>query len=91
MKQLEEITRLYRQRAEEADRKLSDLQQRIYRISMLRLLLFAAGVAGLIVFRHENWAVLAGIALVTFVPFILLVKYHNRLFRQKDYAEKCAR
>ena len=88
MKQLEEITRLYRKRAEEADRKLSDLQQRIYRISMLRLLLFAAGVAGLIVFRHENWAVLAGIALVTFVPFILLVKYHNRLFRQKDYAEK---
>ena len=32
----------------------------------------------------------AGIALVTLLPFILLIKYHNNLFRRKDYQEKRA-
>lgn len=31
---------------------------------------------------------LTGIALVTLLPFILLIKYHNRLFHRKDYLEK---
>lgn len=88
MKQIEETARIYRQRAEEAGRRLARIQGQIYRTSMLRLLLFVAGVAGLITFRHEGWAVLAGTALVTFVPFAGLIKYHNRLFRQKDHAEK---
>lgn len=33
---------------------------------------------------------LTGIALVTLLPFILLIKYHNRLFHRKDYLEKKA-
>lgn len=31
---------------------------------------------------------ISGIAAITFIPFLLLVKLHNRLFRQKDYLEK---
>ena len=56
----------------------------------LRLLLFVAGIAGIIYFWTESWAVLTGIALVTLLPFILLIKYHNRLFHRKDYLEKKA-
>ena len=88
METIETIINGYRARMQQADRTLDSLQRRIYRISTLRLLLFAAGVAGLIVLRSESWAVLAGIALVTFVPFVGLIKYHNRLFARKDYLEK---
>ena len=47
-----------------------------------------AGIAGIIYFWTESWSVLTGIALVTLLPFILLIKYHNRLFHRKDYLEK---
>ena len=88
METIETIINGYRARMQQADRALDSLQRRIYRISTLRLLLFAAGVAGLIVLRSESWTVLAGIALVTFVPFVGLIQYHNRLFARKDYLEK---
>ena len=88
METIETIINGYRARMQQADRALDSLQRRIYRISTLRLLLFAAGVAGLIALRSESWAVLTGIALVTFVPFVGLIQYHNRLFARKDYLEK---
>ena len=88
MESIENIKSTYRRIADEAQQKLNKVQRQIYRIGTLRLLLFIAGVAGLICFRAENWTVLAGIALVTLLPFILLIKYHNRLFHRKDYLEK---
>ena len=88
MESIENIKSTYRRIADEAQQKLNKVQRQIYRIGTLRLLLFIAGVAGLICFRAENWTVLAGIALVTLLPFILLLKYHNRLFHRKDYLEK---
>lgn len=88
MENIENIKSTYHRIADEAQQGLNKVQQQIYRIGTLRLLLFVAGVAGLIYFRAESWAVLAGIALVTFLPFILLIKYHNRLFHRKDYLEK---
>ena len=90
MNSIEEISAAYRHIEEEARRKLNRVQQQIYRIGTLRLVLFIAGVAGIIYFRAESWAVWAGIALITLLPFILLVKYHNRLFYKKDYLEKKA-
>ena len=88
MDSIENIKSAYRRIADEAQQELNKVQQQIYRIGTLRLLLFVAGVAGIIYFRAESWAVLAGIALVTLLPFILLIKYHNRLFYRKDYLEK---
>lgn len=88
MESIENIKSTYRHIADEAQQQLNKVQRQIYRIGTLRLLLFIAGVAGLICFRAESWAVLAGIALVTLLPFILLIKYHNRLFHRKDYLEK---
>lgn len=88
MDSIEDIRNRYARIAEEAKRKLNKVQQQIYRIGTLRLLLFVAGVVGIIYFWSENWMVLAGIAVVTLLPFVLLIKYHNRLFYKKDYLEK---
>lgn len=88
MKTIKEIETIYSNMVKESQQKLSKVQQQIYRIGTLRLLLFVAGVAGIIYFWSENWIVLGGIAFVTLLPFILLIKYHNRLFYQKDYLEK---
>ena len=88
MDAIDKISTIYRNTAEEARQKLNKIQQKIYRIGTLRLLLFVAGVTGIIYFRSESWSTLAGIALVTLLPFLLLVKCHNRLFHRKDYLEK---
>lgn len=88
MDTIDEIGKRYRERAEAAQRELSKVQRQIYRISTLRLLLFVAGAAGTIGFRHEGWAVAGGIALAALLPFVLLMKRHNRLFYRKDYLEK---
>ena len=72
----------------ESESKLAKVKQHIYRIGTLRLILFAAGIAGIIYFWDEGRLVIGGIAAITFIPFILLVKLHNRLFHQKDYLEK---
>ncbi len=88
MDAIDKISAIYRNTAEEARQKLNKIQQKIYRIGTLRLLLFVAGGTGNIYFRGESWSTLAGIALVTLLPFLLLVKCHNRLFHRKDYLEK---
>lgn len=88
MDAIDKIRAIYRNTAEEARQKLNKIQQKIYRIGTLRLLLFVAGVTGIIYFWSESWSTLAGIALVTLLPFLLLVKCHNRLFHRKDYLEK---
>ena len=90
MESIENIKSVYQRIEDEARCELNKVQQQIYRISTLRLLLFVAGIAGIIYFWTESWAVLTGIALVTLLPFILLIKYHNRLFHRKDYLEKKA-
>ena len=74
--------------AEEGRSELNKVQNKIYRIGSLRLLLFVAGIAGIIYFWSSGWIVLTGIIAVTLLPFILLIKYHNRLFHRKDYLEK---
>ena len=88
MNTINEITATYQRIAEEGRSELNKVQNNIYRIGSLRLLLFVAGIAGIIYFWSSGWIVLTGIITVTLLPFILLIKYHNRLFHQKDYLEK---
>lgn len=85
---LEETKASYHRIAEEARLELNKVQRQIYRIGTLRLLLFIAGLTGIIYFRAESWTFLGGIACVTLLPFLLLVKYHNRLFYRKEYLEQ---
>ena len=88
MEQLNLIIDTYQRIILESESQLAKVKRRIYRIGTLRLILFAAGVAGIIYFWSEGRLVISGIAAITFIPFLLLVKLHNRLFRQKDYLEK---
>lgn len=88
MEQVNLIIDTYQRIILESESKLAKVKQHIYRIGTLRLILFAAGIAGIIYFWDEGRLVIGGIAAITFIPFILLVKLHNRLFHQKDYLEK---
>lgn len=88
MNTIDKIGAAYRHTAQEARQELNKVQQQIYRISTLRLLLFVAGVAGIIYFRAESWTTIGSIALLTLLPFLLFIKRHNRLFHRKDYLEK---
>ena len=65
MESIENIKSVYQRIEDEARCELNKVQQQIYRISTLRLLLFVAGIAGIIYFRTESWSVLTGIALDT--------------------------
>lgn len=88
MKTIEEISATYRSISDKAKQELHKVQQQIYRIGTLRLLLFIAGIAGIIYFWAESWGIIIGIALVTLLPFILLIRHHSHLFQRKEYLEK---
>lgn len=84
---MQTIIEQYKQIITENQKKLSHIQQRIYRIGTVRLLLFVAGIAGAIYFRQEGWMVVVPIILVCLVPFLILMKVHDRLFYAKDYTQ----
>lgn len=88
MEHLIQITETYEDLILQTESQLKKVKQRIYRIGTLRLILFIAGMAGLIYFWSAGWLLITLAACVTFIPFLLLVKYHNRLFYEKDYLEK---
>lgn len=88
MEELNKIIETYRHIIEETEREVSKVKQRIYRVGTLRLALFIAGIAGVIHFWSAGSLIVAGVAAVTFLPFLFLVKLHDRLFRQKEYLEK---
>ena len=77
----------YTQRIDETLRQLSQTKTQINRISLLRVLLFVAGFAGLILFyRSGTWAIVLTVC-CTFLPFFILVKVHNRLYFHKEQLE----
>lgn len=88
MQNLETIKTGYRQRTVQAEENLKKVQQQIYRISLLRVVLFVGGITAAICLRHEGWILWGGALAVTMLPFLALVKYHNRLFHRKDHLEK---
>ena len=81
----------YAARMAEAENELGHLRQRIRCVSMLRLLFFVAGIAGIAVFWSAgNWKLAASVC-TTFIPFLILVKWHNRLFLRKEWMETVLR
>lgn len=88
MEKLSPIVATYQNIISETEQELSKLKQRIYRIGTLRLMLFVAGVVGIIHFWSLSNLIIAGIAAITFLPFLFLMKLHNRLFYRKEYLEK---
>lgn len=88
MEHLTQITATYENIVLETESQLKKVKQRIYRTGTLRLILFIAGIAGIIYFRSTGWEIISLVACATFIPFLLLVKLHNKLFHEKDYLEK---
>ena len=86
-----ELKAKYEQRIEQAEAELRQVKNKILRISTLRVLLFAAGIIGTIYFYQAGTPTICLTIAVTFVPFLALVKYHNRLFFRKDWLETCIR
>lgn len=80
----------YTERLSLTEGQLQQVKKQIFRISMLRLALFIAGIAGLYFFFNQTTLLIAGICL-TFLPFFILVKVHNRLFIRKEWLETQAR
>lgn len=66
--------------------QLQQVKKQIFRISMLRLALFIAGIAGLYFFFNQTTLLIICICL-TFLPLFILVKIHNRFFIRKEWLE----
>lgn len=87
MDRLQDIINRYESQLESIGRDLSTETNKIYRTGTLRLLLFIAGVTGVIYFWH-NWMEASAIFVIFLVLYLLLVKVHSRMFRRKAYLEK---
>ena len=70
--------------------QLQQVKKQIFRISMLRLALFIAGIAGVYFFFNQTTQLIVCICL-TFFPLFILVKIHNRFFIRKEWLETQAR
>lgn len=88
MKEIKKIAQAYRDIISETREKQNRVRKHIYHIGSIRLILFVAGVAGIIYFWADQWYIVAAVAAVTFIPFFILVKQHNRLFYKKEYLDK---
>ena len=66
--------------------QLQQVKKQIFRISMLRLTLFIAGVAGIYFFFSQTPLLIVCICL-TFLPLFILEKIHNRFFIRKEWLE----
>lgn len=80
----------YTERLSLTEGQLQQVKKQIFRISMLRLALFIAGIAGLYFFFNQTTLLIICICL-TFLPLFILVKIHNRFFIRKEWLETPAR
>ena len=80
----------YTERLSLTEGQLQQVKKQIFRISMLRLALFIAGIAGVYFFFNQTTQLIVCICL-TFLPLFILVKIHNRFFIRKEWLETQAR
>lgn len=80
----------YTERLSLTEGQLQQVKKQIFRISMLRLALFIAGIAGLYFFFNQTTLLIICICL-TFLPLFILAKIHNRFFIRKEWLETQAR
>lgn len=80
----------YTERLSLTEGQLQQVKKQIFRISMLRLALFIAGIAGFYFFFNQTTLLIVCICL-TFLPLFILVKIHNRFFIRKEWLETQAR
>ena len=76
----------YHERLASAEGQLRKVKRQIARVSALRVILFAAGLAGIYCFFHQP-ALLTTSLCLTFLPFFIIIKLHDRLFYRKKWLE----
>ncbi|MBE6276405.1 MAG: hypothetical protein E7096_08720, partial [Bacteroides sp.] len=81
----------YQEKLDNAQQENEHIQKRILHISLLRISIFIAGFIGLCFAYAQEGMIIGGILVATLLPFLLLVKLHNRLYHQKDWHETSIR
>ena len=77
----------YTSRIAETAKELTNIKKRILHISLLRIVFFLAGITAVIALFHAGTGVLIGAVCCTFLPFLALIKLHNRFFARKKWLE----
>ena len=71
--------------------ELGNLKKRIHAIGSIRLLLVAGLLLALWTLRDASWLWLTGTTAAFALPFIILMRYHDRLYAKKLYLETLIR
>ena len=79
------LKKYYQEKLDKALNENERTKKSILRISLLRVAIFIAGFIALCYGYDQGGMVIGGILLAILIPFLLLVKLHNRLFHQKDW------
>lgn len=67
--------------------KLSNLKKKIFRTGTIRLIIVILCTIGVYVY-WSNLSLVTGIILISFIVFLVLMRYHNKLFNAKNYSER---
>ena len=86
-----DLQKYYQEKLDKAFEGSNRTKKKILHISLLRILIFIIGFIALCYGYDQGGAIIGGILLGTFIPFLLLVKLHNHLFHQKDWHETSIR
>ncbi len=86
-----DLNKYYQEKLDNAQHESERTKKKILHISLLRVFIFIAGFIALCIGYDQGGTVVGGILLCTLIPFLLLVKVHNRLFHQKDWYETSIR
>ena len=81
----------YQNKLNQAIHKNESIQKRILQISLLRIAIFIFGFIAICYGYDQGGTIIGGIVLATLIPFLLLVKLHNRLYHLKDWYETSIR
>ena len=81
----------YQEKLNYAIHESEQTKKKILNISLLRIIIFIVGFIALCLGYDQGGSVIGGILLAILIPFLLLVKLHNRLFHRKDWYETSIR
>ena len=86
-----DLRKYYQGRLDNAIHGSERTKKSILHISLLRVFIFIGGFIALCFGYNQGGTIIGGILLATLIPFLLLVKLHNRLYYQKDWCETSIR
>lgn len=86
-----DLKKYYQEKLNNAQHESERTKKKILHISLLRGIIFIAGFIALCIGYDQGGTIICGILLATLIPFLWLVKLHNRLYHQKDWHETSVR